>query len=292
MSTTKDHKSKNTISIFLEKKQQQSPLTMITAYDYTSALIADESGVDSILVGDSLGMTMMGYETTLQVNMDIMLYHCQCVSRAVKQAFLIADMPFLSYQVSIEEAVHNAGKLIAEGGADAVKLEGGMEFLPVIKAILHAGIPVMGHLGLTPQSVLKLGGFRMQARMADQALKLVDDAFGLQESGCFGMVLESIPSNLAGYISKKLHISTIGIGAGNQCDGQVLVWHDVLGLNKYFRPKFAKAYASLHETIGGALAQYQQEVQQRAFPALEHSRMMEDAEWNHFLEGMQDKDVS
>ena len=282
--------NRKTISTFHEKKQQKTPLTMVTAYDYTSALIADEAGLDAILVGDSLGMTMMGHETTLQVTMDIMAYHCQSVARAVKRTFLIADMPFLSYQVSVEEAIRNAGRLISEGGADAVKLEGGMEFLPVVKAIIRAGIPVMGHLGLTPQSVLKFGGFRMQARLADQAAKLVDDAFGLQESGCFSLVLESIPDNLAGYISQKLHIPTIGIGAGNQCDGQVLVWQDLLGMNKDFRPKFAKAYADLHETISKALISYQNDVIARSFPAAEHSRAMDAEEWRAFLECMHEKE--
>jgi 3-methyl-2-oxobutanoate hydroxymethyltransferase len=284
MSTLANKTAKNNISTFLNKKQKHIPLTMVTAYDYTSALIADASGMDAILVGDSLGMVMMGHETTLSVSMDVMLYHCQCVSRAVTKSFLIADMPFLSYQISIEEAIRNAGRLVAEGGANAVKLEGGTEYLPVVNAILRAGIPVMGHLGLTPQSVLRFGGFRMQARMADQAIKLLDDALHLQEAGCFGIVLESIPSNLAAYISEKLLIPTIGIGAGNQCDGQVLVWQDLLGLNQDFHPKFAKTYVNLHQQISDALMTYQQEVQERSFPSSEHSRLMDDTEWQTFME--------
>jgi 3-methyl-2-oxobutanoate hydroxymethyltransferase len=286
MSTNLETPHKNTITLFKTKKQNQNPITMVTAYDYTSALIADAAGLDVILVGDSLGMVMMGHENTLQVSMDIMVYHCQCVSRAVKHAFVIADMPFLSYQISSEEAVRNAGRLISEGGASAVKLEGGMEFKSVIKAILHAGIPVMGHLGLTPQSINQMGGFLMQARQSDQALKLMDDAHCLQEIGCFSLVLESIPANLATYVSKHLQIPTIGIGAGNGCDGQVLVWQDILGMNASFQPKFVKAYANLHQTITDALSQYQQDVQMRAFPSSEHSREMDETEWKHFMNCM------
>ncbi|MBI9050071.1 MAG: 3-methyl-2-oxobutanoate hydroxymethyltransferase [Anaerolineaceae bacterium] len=273
----------NSISIFQTKKEQQIPITMVTAYDYTSAAIADAAGMDTILVGDSLGMVMLGHPNTLQVNMDMMIYHSKCVSQAATKAFVISDMPFLSYQVSVEDAVRNAGKLVSDGGVDAVKLEGGMDFLPVINAILRAGIPVMGHLGLTPQSVLQLGGFKMQARLADQALKLLDDAFSLQEAGCFSIVLESIPSNLAAYVSKQLQIPTIGIGAGNQCDGQVLVWHDVLGLLNNFRPSFAKAYDDLHGRITEALQTYQNEVKERTFPAEQHCRDMEESEWQMFL---------
>jgi 3-methyl-2-oxobutanoate hydroxymethyltransferase len=222
--------------------------------------------------------------------MDMMLYHCKSVSLAARQAFIVADMPFLSYQVSVEEAVKNAGRLVAEGGADAVKLEGGMDFLPVINALIRAGIPVMGHLGLTPQSVLKFGGFRMQARMADHALKLLDDACCLQEAGCFSIVLESIPSNLAGYISQQLAIPTIGIGAGNACDGQVLVWHDLLGLYPDFKPSFVKRYADLHTTIIEALQTYQNEIKERTFPGEEHAKEMEESEWKAFLEEAQLKD--
>ena len=222
--------------------------------------------------------------------MEMMLYHCKSVSRAAKQSFIVADLPFLSYQVSTEEAVKNAGRLVAEGGADAVKLEGGMDFLPVINALIRAGIPVMGHLGLTPQSVLKFGGFRMQERMADHALKLLDDAFCLQEAGCFSIVLESIPSNLAAYISRQLIIPAIGIGAGNACDGQVLVWQDLLGLSENFRPSFAKAYLDLYTSIKEALQTYQNEVKERTFPSSEHFKEMEESEWQAFLEEAQLKD--
>jgi 3-methyl-2-oxobutanoate hydroxymethyltransferase len=276
--------------LFQKKKEENIPITMVTAYDYTSAVIADSAGMDAILVGDSLGMVINGHQNTLQVTMDMMLYHCQSVARAAKHAFIIADMPFLSYHISIEEAVKNAGRLVAEGGVDAVKLEGGMDFLPVINALIHAGIPVMGHLGLTPQSVLQFGGFRMQARMADQALKLLDDALCLQEAGCFSIVLESIPSNLAAYISRHLSIPTIGIGAGNACNGQVLVWHDLLGLNEAFRPSFAKAYLQLSGTIKEALQAYQNEVKERTFPSAEHAKEMEESEWKAFLEEAQLKD--
>jgi 3-methyl-2-oxobutanoate hydroxymethyltransferase len=280
----------NSITLFQQKKESNIPITMVTAYDYTSAAIADAAGIDTILVGDSLGMVMHGHSNTLQVTMEMMLYHCQSVARAAKQAFIVADMPFLSYQVSTEEAVKNAGRLVAEGGADAIKLEGGMDFLPVINAIIRAGIPVMGHLGLTPQSVLQFGGYRMQARMADQALKLLDDTSCLQESGCFSMVLESIPSNLAGYISQQLSIPTIGIGAGNACDGQVLVWHDLLGLYDDFQPSFVKKYADLRTTITDALQTYQNEVIDRKFPGKAHFKEMEESEWKAFLEEAQLKD--
>ncbi len=290
MSTNLETPHKNTITIFRNKKQNQNPITMVTAYDFTSAVIADKAGLDAILVGDSLGMVMMGHENTLQVSMDIMVYHCQCVSRAVKHAFVIADMPFLSYQISIEEAVRNAGRLISEGGASAVKLEGGMEFAPVIKAIIQAGMPVMGHLGLTPQSINQMGGFLMQARLSDQALKLMDDAHCLQETGCFSLVLESIPANLATYVSEHLQIPTIGIGAGNGCDGQVLVWQDILGMNASFQPKFVKTYANLDQTITDALTQYQKDVQTRAFPSSEHSREMDETEWKHFISSMPPKE--
>jgi 3-methyl-2-oxobutanoate hydroxymethyltransferase len=290
MSTRIEPSPKNTIWLFKTKKQQHSPISMLTAYDYTSARIADDAGIDAILVGDSLGMVMMGHENTLSVKMETMLYHCQCVARAVKHAFLVVDMPFLSYQISIEEAVRNAGQLIAEGGASAVKIEGGMEYVPVIKAILRAGIPVMAHLGLTPQSVNQTGGFLMQARQADQAQKLLDDALCLQESGCFSLVLESIPSNLAGFVSDQLEIPTIGIGAGNGCDGQVLVWQDILGMNKDFKPRFVKAYANLYQVITEALRQYQEDIQSRTFPSEEHSRLMEENEWHQFLDGVQHKE--
>ena len=290
MSSKTNNQRPNSINLFQQKKEESIPITMVTAYDFTSAAIADASGMDAILVGDSLGMVMNGQPTTLQVTMDMMLYHCKSVSHAAKYAFLVADMPFLSYQVSVEEAVKNAGRLVAEGGVNAVKLEGGMDFLPVINALIRAGIPVMGHLGLTPQSVLKFGGFRMQARMADHALKLLDDASCLQEAGCFSIVLESIPSNLAAYISRQLLIPTIGIGAGNACDGQVLVWHDLLGLMDGFRPSFAKAYLDLHTTITEALQTYQNEVKERTFPAAEHSKEMVESEWQAFLEEAQLKD--
>jgi 3-methyl-2-oxobutanoate hydroxymethyltransferase len=287
MSSSSKNQIPNSIHLFQQKKEDNIPITMVTAYDYTSAIIADEAGMDAILVGDSLGMVMLGHGNTLQVTMDMMMYHCKSVSLAAKQAFIIADMPFMSYQISVEEAVKNAGRLVAEGGANAVKLEGGMDFLPVVNAIIRAGIPVMGHLGLTPQSVLKLGGFRMQARLADQALKLLDDALCLQEAGCFSIVLESIPANLAGYISRHLEIPTIGIGAGNACDGQVLVWHDLLGLYNDFRPSFVKAYANLRTTINEALQNYQNEVKERTFPTQEHFKEMEESEWKSFLEDAQ-----
>jgi 3-methyl-2-oxobutanoate hydroxymethyltransferase len=267
------------------KKQRGEVITMLTAYDYPTALIMDQAGVDSILVGDSLGMVVLGYENTLPVTMEDMLHHCRAVSRGAHYALLIGDMPFMSYQVSIEQAVRNAGRFLQEAGMDAVKLEGGRERLEAVKAIVAAGIPVMGHLGLTPQSVHQLGGFRPQGRTAGAAHRLLEDALLLQEAGCFSLVLESIPARLAELVSKRLHIPTIGIGAGPGCDGQVLVTHDLLGLFDRFTPKFVKQYADLHHAMEQAFAAYISDVEARDFPTHEHSVEMADEEWEEFLKG-------
>jgi 3-methyl-2-oxobutanoate hydroxymethyltransferase len=269
-----------------QKKERGEPITMLTAYDYPTALTMDEAGMDVILVGDSLGMVVLGYENTLPVTMEDMLHHCRAVARGAKSAMLIGDMPFMSYQASIDEAVRNAGRFLQNGGMDAVKLEGGHERVGAVHAIVSAGIPVMGHLGLTPQSVHQLGGFRPQGKSALAAKRLLEDALLLEDSGCFGIVLESVPARLGELISKKLTIPTIGIGAGAGCDGQVLVTHDLLGLFERFTPKFVKRYADLHGEMQRAFAEYITDVQARTFPGAEHTVEMKDDEWTELLNSL------
>ncbi|GAB4400940.1 MAG: 3-methyl-2-oxobutanoate hydroxymethyltransferase [Anaerolineales bacterium] len=252
-------------------KARREPITMLTAYDYPTALMVEHSGIEMILVGDSLGMVVLGYENTLPVTMEDMLHHCKAVARGAKSPLLVGDMPFMSYQVSVQEAVRNAGRFLQEGGMDAVKLEGGRERLDAVRAIIAAGIPVMGHIGLTPQSVHQLGGFRAQGKTAAAANDLLLDAQQLQEAGCFSLVLESVPYEVAAEISTRLQIPTIGIGAGAGCDGQVLVLHDLLGLFERFTPKFVRRYANLHQEARAALQTYAAEVKQRTFPAEEHT---------------------
>jgi 3-methyl-2-oxobutanoate hydroxymethyltransferase len=285
---TKEHstpqRAKVTTRTFLQKKQRGQVITMLTAYDYPTALATDQAGIDSILVGDSLGMVVLGYENTLPVTMEDMLHHCRAVARGARYALLIGDMPFMSYQVSVEQAVGNAGRFLQEASMDAIKLEGGRERLDAVRAIVAAGIPVMGHLGLTPQSIQQLGGFRVQGRSAAAARRLLEDALLLQDAGCFGVVLESIPARLGQLVSTRLEIPTIGIGAGPGCDGQVLVTHDLLGLFDRFTPRFVKTYAGLHAEIARALAAYRSDVEARAFPGPEHTTEMSDEEWELFLE--------
>jgi 3-methyl-2-oxobutanoate hydroxymethyltransferase len=278
-------RKKTTSYTLLQKKQRGEVITMLTAYDYPTALAMDNAGIDSILVGDSLGMVMLGYENTLPVTMADMLHHCRAVARGARYAFLVGDMPFMSYQVSVEGAVRNAGRFLQEAGMDAVKLEGGQERIDAIRAIVSAGIPVMGHLGLTPQSVQQLGGFRAQGRTALAARRLLDDAILLQDAGCFAVVLEAIPARLAKLVSTRLEIPTIGIGAGVGCDGQVLVTHDLLGLFDRFTPRFVKQYADLHGEMARALAAFREDVEAKSFPGPEHSMDMDDREWGVFLEG-------
>jgi 3-methyl-2-oxobutanoate hydroxymethyltransferase len=254
-----------------QKKERGEPITMLTAYDYPTALAVDQAGVDTILVGDSHGMVVLGYETTLPVTMEEMLHHSRAVARGAKSALLIGDMPFMSYQVSAEEALRNAGRFLQTGGMDADKLEGGHERADAVRAIVGAGIPVMGHIGLTPQSIHQLGGFRAQGKTALAAKKLLDDALVLEQAGCFCLVLESVPARLAELISKKLSIPTIGIGAGAGCDGQVLVTHDLLGLFDDLHPRFVKRYAEVGQTIKQAVEAYCGEVKKGVFPGGEHS---------------------
>lgn len=265
---------KVTIHTLRKMKQAGERIGMLTCYDATFARLLDGAGMDVLLVGDSLGMVIQGEKTTLPVTMDQMIYHLKMVNRGVQRAHVVGDMPFMSYQTSVDEAVRNAGRLVAEGGAESVKLEGGAEFTEVIEKIVRAGIPVMGHIGLTPQTVHKMGGYVIQGRDEEKAMKLLEDARALEAAGCYSIVLEGIPTVVAGEISRQLSIPTIGIGAGVECDGQVLVIYDLLGMDPSFSPKFVKRYADLHEVIGGAVKSYLDEVKAREFPTEAHSFAM------------------
>jgi 3-methyl-2-oxobutanoate hydroxymethyltransferase len=261
------------------KKDRHEPITMLTAYDYPTALLIDQAGIDMILVGDSLGMVVHGLESTLPVTMDMMVMHCAAVRRGVKRAYLLGDMPFMSYQVTIEEAKRNAARLLVEGGVDAVKLEGGAPMADTIRALVDIGIAVQGHIGLTPQSVSAMGGFKVQGKTVETARRLLDDARAVEQAGAMSIVLEGIPARLAELISRTLRIPTIGIGAGGGCDGQVLVTHDILGLYDRFTPKFVKQYAHLREPMFAAFTAYRQNVESRAFPAPEHEYSIADDVW-------------
>jgi 3-methyl-2-oxobutanoate hydroxymethyltransferase len=284
VSKPSEERKKVTIHLIQAMKTRHEVISMLTAYDYPTALVMDQVGMDIILVGDSLGMVVLGYDSTLPVTMEDMIHHCKAVARGAKYALLVGDMPFLSYQISTAEAVRNAGRFLQEGGMNAVKLEGGSERADTIRAIVNTGIPVMGHLGLTPQSVHKLGGYRPQGRDAETASKLVKDAKVLQEAGCFSLVLESIPGRLAEYVSQHLDIPTIGIGAGAGCDGQVLVTHDLLGIFERFTPRFVKRYADLAVEMRKAFYEYITEVKANTFPGVEHTVEMDDDEWQSLEE--------
>lgn len=266
----------NTVSTLLEQKRSGDKITMLTAYDYTTAKIIDQCGVNSILVGDSLGMVMLGYENTLPVTMEDMIHHTAAVSKAAANAFVVADMPFMSYQVSVQDAVANAGRLIKEGGAQAVKLEGGADVCDRISAIVKASIPVVAHLGLTPQSVNAFGGFKVQGKSLENARKLISDSLKIQEAGACAVVLEGIPAKLAEIITKKLDIPTIGIGAGKGCDGQVLVYQDMLGLTTGHTPKFVKRFADLGTLMRQGITDYINETKSGEFPAAEHTYKIDD----------------
>lgn len=266
----------NTVSTLLEQKRSGDKITMLTAYDYTTAKIIDQCGVNSILVGDSLGMVMLGYENTLPVTMEDMIHHTAAVSKAAENAFVVADMPFMSYQVSVQDAVANAGRLIKEGGAQAVKLEGGADVCDRISAIVKASIPVVAHLGLTPQSVNAFGGFKVQGKSLENARKLISDSLKIQEAGACAVVLEGIPAKLAEIITKKLDIPTIGIGAGKGCDGQVLVYQDMLGLTTGHTPKFVKRFADLGTLMRQGITDYINETKSGEFPAAEHTYKIND----------------
>lgn len=278
-------RKKITILDIQKKRDRHEPIVMITAYDYPSGILAENAEVDLILIGDSLGMVVHGFESTVPVTMEMMVLHCAAVARAKGNAFLIGDMPFGSYEVSVEEGVRNAFRLMKEGGVDAIKLEGGAERANVIRAISDAGIAVQGHIGLTPQSASKLGGFKLQGKTAASARDLLNDALALQAAGCFSIVLEAVPDRVAAYITEQLTIPTIGIGAGAGCSGQVLVWHDMLGLFARFQPKFSKQFADIGSAITTALKTYTAEVRAGQFPSQEHVFSISDEEWNAFAKG-------
>lgn len=252
-------------------KKRGEKIVMITAYDYPSARLVEEAGVPLILIGDSLGNVVLGYDSTIPVTMEEMLHHVKPVVRATRKTHVVADMPFLSYQTGREDALRNAGRLLKEGGAQSVKLEGGLRSAETVRFLVEAGIPVMGHLGLTPQSINQLGGYKVQAKTPAAAVRLLNDAMALQEAGAYAIVLETVPVHVAKAITEKLDIPTIGIGAGPDCDGQVQVWHDLLGLYSDFVPKHAKRYATLGETIVNAIGQYADEVKSGAFPTEKES---------------------
>jgi 3-methyl-2-oxobutanoate hydroxymethyltransferase len=267
--------AKVTVQTLQAKKVHGDPITFLTAYDYPTAVALDRSGIDGILVGDSLGMVVLGYENTLSVTVPEMLHHCRAVARGASRAHLVGDMPFMSYQVSASEALRHAGSFLQKGKMDAVKLEGGRDRVPAIKAIVSAGIPVMGHLGLTPQSVHQFGGWKVQAKSAEAARKLIEDALIIEDAGCYALVLESIPAEAAQLITNRVAIPVIGIGAGIGCDGQVLVTHDLLGLFDRFTPSFVKKYADLFSQMERAFREYITDVKERKFPAPEHANTMD-----------------
>jgi 3-methyl-2-oxobutanoate hydroxymethyltransferase len=278
-----DARPRSTVSSLADKKRRGEPITMLTAYDYPTARVVDESGVDAILVGDSLAMVVLGHATTLAVTMDEMLHHARAVSRGARRALLVGDMPFMSYQAEPAQAVRNAGRFLQEAGMHAVKLEGGRAYADTVRAIVRAGIPVQGHVGLTPQSVNALGGYRVQGKTAPAARALLDDVLALQEAGCFSIVLEGVPGRLAAHLTRRLEVPSIGIGAGAGTDGQVLVTHDLLGLHDGHVPRFVKRYADLAQATRDALARYRHDVETRAFPGREHAYAMPDTEWQEFL---------
>jgi 3-methyl-2-oxobutanoate hydroxymethyltransferase len=266
-----------TINQIKEMKQKGEKIAMLTAYDYTTAKIIDEVGIPLILVGDSLGMVVLGYETTIPVTMEEMLHHTKAVVRGTKRALIVGDMPFMTYHLSVSEALKNAARFIQEGGAQAVKLEGGVTVAEKVKRIVECGIPVMGHLGLTPQSIHQLGGFKVQGKTPEAAAKLLKDAKALEEAGAFAIVLETVPAPLAALITREISIPTIGIGAGVGCDGQVQIINDILGSFTDFVPKHAKRYANLAEIMSKAISQYYQEVKAGSFPTDEHSFTMDES---------------
>jgi 3-methyl-2-oxobutanoate hydroxymethyltransferase len=282
-------REKNTTLSLAAKKKRGEPITMLTAYDYPTALALDRAGIDCILVGDSLGMVVLGYENTLSVTMEDMLHHCRAVARGARHAHRIGDMPFMSYQASRTDAVRNAGRFLQEAGMDAVKLEGGREVAATVEAISAAGIPVMGHLGLTPQSLHKLGGWKVQGTSAAAARRLVEDAHILENAGCYAIILEAIPDRLAEVITQRLRIPVIGIGAGSACDGQVLVSNDMLGSFERFTPKFARKYADVSAVMEEAFLAYIADVAVRRFPAPEHAFHISDEEFETLLRDLRMK---
>jgi 3-methyl-2-oxobutanoate hydroxymethyltransferase len=276
--------AKISITELAGRKARGEKITMITAYDYPTARMVDKAELDMILVGDSLGMAVLGYDSTVPVTMEDMIHHTRAVMRGTKRAFVLTDMPFMSYQVAVEQAVRNGGRLLKEGGCEGVKLEGGREIVPQVEGLCRAGIPVCAHIGLTPQTATNLGGFKVQGRDAASARALVEDAVALQEAGAFMIVLECVPDILAREITSRLSIPTIGIGAGRECDGQVLVFHDLIGLFDRFTPKFVKQYGQIQEKIVEALHRYGEEVANGTFPGPEHTFSMDEEEAQRFLQ--------
>ncbi len=283
-----DKPKKLTIFDLQAKADAGEKVFQVTATDFPTALLVDRAGIDCILIGDSLGMTALGYASTVPVTMDEMLYHAKAISRATERSILVGDLPLGAYHASTADAVNNAMRMIKEGGADVVKMEGGEDIVPMVDAVVRAGIPVMGHIGLTPQLISKLGGWKVQGKNAAAGAQLVRDAVALEQAGCFAIVLEAIPDRVAALITEKLVIPTIGIGAGADCDGQNLVLHDLVGLFDRFLPKFAKRYVNVGETIDAALHEFQQEVRDGAFPTPAHSFVMEDDEYASLLEALRD----
>jgi 3-methyl-2-oxobutanoate hydroxymethyltransferase len=279
-----ERRKKVTLTTLYERRAAREPVPWLTAYDYPTALLMDRAGVEMILVGDSVGMTVLGYETTLPVTMDEMLTFTSAVCRAVEFAFVIGDMPYMSYQVSCEEAVRNAGRFMAECGTDAVKLEGGARVAPVIEAITNAGIPAMAHIGLTPQSYTQLGGFKAQGRTAEAGQRLIEEAKVLEDAGAFGILVECVPAEVAGVIWERAEVPVYGIGSGAGLDGQLMIVHDMLGLFERFRPKFVKRYANLSEILVEAFSTYCAEVESGAFPKPEHFYTMKDGESKRLFE--------
>ncbi|HZY47789.1 MAG TPA: 3-methyl-2-oxobutanoate hydroxymethyltransferase [Candidatus Bathyarchaeia archaeon] len=271
-------RKKVTVSDFSKMKTQGQRIVMVTSYDYPTSALADEAGVDAILVGDSYGMVVLGYDTTIPVIVDELLTVCQAVRRGANHSLLIGDMPFMSFQTSAEEAIRNAGRFIKEGRMEAVKIEGGRQMAHIARAVSRAGIPVLGHIGLTPQTATLQGGYRVQGKSAFSAKSLVEDAKALEEAGVFGIVLEMVTEEVARVITHSISVPTIGIGSGRYCDGQVLVLHDILGLYPRFTPKFAKRYADLGSTIRGALTEYASDVRRGTFPEEKHIFKMDESE--------------
>lgn len=257
---------KVTTQTVVEMKEKGEKISMLTAYDYTMARIIDQAGIDVILVGDSASNVMAGHETTVPMTMDHMIYHTSCVVRGVKKALVIADLPFMSYQVTTKEALNNAGRMMKEAGAHGVKMEGGKRVVDTVEKIVQAGIPVMGHLGLTPQSIYQFGTYKVRATEDTEAQELIEDARRLEQAGCFSLVLEKVPAKLAERVTSEISIPTIGIGAGSKCDGQVLVTHDMLGLNKEFKPRFLRRYADMHSDMTNAVQQYISDIKSGDFP--------------------------
>jgi 3-methyl-2-oxobutanoate hydroxymethyltransferase len=285
----KTERQKITIPKLYEMKARKDPVSWLTCYDYPTALLMDRAGVEMILIGDSLGMTMLGYQTTLPVTMDVMITFTAAVTRAVKYAFVIGDMPYMSYQISKEEAIRNAGRFMSECGTDAVKLEGGARMAPVIEAINNAGIPVMGHIGLTPQSASQLGGYKAQGRDAETAQRLIADAEALEQAGAFATLLECIPAPVARIIHQRVKIPVYGLGSGKDVDGQLMIVHDMIGMFERFTPKFVKRYANLNPILLEAFTQYREEVKSEKFPQPEHFYSMAEGELEKLIKALKKK---